>query len=299
MNPVQAEQEVETPKPAEELVGDVPVERHKPSKKVAASDVDARAIESAEEHSPPGVSTVQRPIPSAVTNEQVQAAVFDRAADRILFAKAVSDIGSHDTAVRMDAVRTMAGIRHELSVKALHAQVASDMSVHVRQECIKALTALEMKEGLFALEQALADRTGSVRLTAVWGMYRLGGAASAPALLRMLSDNSEGVRQRAVTCIGWLGREELSGQLAPLLNDSRASVRRAASEAMGLLGNRRVVLSLIEHLRDPDEAVRKSILGAIEKITGEKIGEVFPQDEADMDLLMARWHQRWREELSP
>ena len=261
-------------------------------------DVDGQACLTTQEQRPQVVSEARGPIPAAVTNEQVQAAVFDRATDKILFAKAISDLGRRDTAVRMDAVRTMAGIRHELSVQALHAQVASDVSTQVRQECVKALAELKMKEGLDAVEQALADEAGAVRLTAVWSLYRLGGAERAPALLRVLSDASEGVRQRAATCIGWLGREELSDHLMPLLNDSGAPVRRAASEAMGRLGNRGMVLCLIEHLNDPDELTRKSVLGAIEKITGEKMGDVFPDNDADIKRLMARWHAWWRDELS-
>ncbi|UCG58412.1 MAG: HEAT repeat domain-containing protein [Phycisphaerales bacterium] len=148
--------------------------------------------------------------PAAVTDEEVQAAVFADATDKIIFTRALADMVSQDGTVRADAARTMACVRHELSVKALVAQMASDSSAQVRQACIRALGALEMKEALPAVERALADEASSVRLAAVWGLYHLGGTESAAGLTSMLSDEDEAVRRRAATCIGWLGKKELA-----------------------------------------------------------------------------------------
>lgn len=298
-NPVQAGQPSGAPRPAQVSPGAQAAAKSEPASAVAVLEAEEQPSPSPEEEPPPPSSPKgSMSSPAPVTRAQVQRAVFDRASDKILLAKAVSDIASRDTAVRLDAVQHMADIKHVLSVQALHANLVSDTSAQVRQACVKALTALEMREGLGALEQALSDGEASVRLAAVWGLYRLAGAASAPTLLRMLSDSSEGVRQRSATCIGWLGREEHAGKLKPLLNDSRALVRRAAAEALGLIGHRGLVLALIDHLKDPDKAVRLSILGSIEKITGEGVGGEVPQNEADLDRLIARLRQWWKEELA-
>jgi len=294
MSHAQIKQKAELPEPAEELV--IGAEREKSVPSIATAAVDTAeqvSIESQEQLSEAGM-----PDSIAVTVEQVQTAVFNKVTDKILLAKAVSDISSGEAAVRADAAKTMAGIRHELSVKALITQAQSDTSAQVRQECIKALTALEMPEGLPAIEKALTDRAGSVRLAAVWGLYRLAGTESASALLSMLSDKDEEVRRRTATCIGWLGQKELASRLTPLMNDSSVSVRRAAAEAMGNLGNKQVVLPMIELLKDPDKATRKIVLGAIEKITGKKLGKSFPKSQADMDRLIARWHEWWKDELA-
>jgi len=240
---------------------------------------------------------VQMPSPAAVTDEEAQAAVFANATDKIIFARALTDIASRDAAVRVDAVKTMAGVRHELSVKALDAQMASESSAQVRQECIKALATLEMKEGLPAVEHALTDEAGSVRLAAVWGLYHLAGSESVPALIRMFADEDEEVRRRAATCISWLGKEELAVELLPLLDDNSVSVRRAAAEAMGNLRNRQVVSSLIEQLNDPVKSVRKVVLSAIETITGKKMSKSFPKGEKEFERLVARWQEWWKEEL--
>ena len=143
--------------------------------------------------------------PAEVTVEDVQAADFKKGMERILFSKALSDFASQDATTRADAAATIAGIHHELSPRLLISHMADEPSARVRQECIKALSALESKEGLSAIEQALADEAASVRLAAVWGLYRLAGTESIPALTRMLSDKDASVRRRAVTCIGWLG----------------------------------------------------------------------------------------------
>ena len=234
---------------------------------------------------------------AAVTDEEAQAAVFPNAADKIIFTRALSDIASQDATVRADAAKTMACIRHELSVKALVAQMVSESSAQVRQECIKALATLEMKEALPAVERALTDEADSVRLAAVWGLYHLAGTESAPALIRMFTDKNEGIRRRAATCIGWLGQEELAVELLPLLDDNRVSVRRAAVEAMGNLRSRQVVSSLIEQLNDPVVSIRKVVSSALEKITGKKMSKSFPKNEEGFEHLTARWQEWWKEEI--
>ena len=298
IRPAQTEQEAKLPKPIEELIVGAGREKSEfPTGTAVADAVEQVGLKTKEQ--PPEVVSEGRMTGSpAVTDEEVQAAVFDKITDKILFAKAVSDIANQDVIVRLDAVETIAGIGHELSVKALVAQMASEQSPQVRQECIKALTTLGMKEGLPAVEQALTDEAGSVRLTAVWGLYRFAGTQSGTALVGMLSDKDEGVRHRAATCIGWLGQGKLAADLTILLDDDSVLVRRSAAEAMGNLGNRQVVLSMIEHLKDPDKATRKIVLCAIEKITGKKIGKSFPKNKADMDRLIARWHEWWKEELA-
>lgn len=189
-------EEIELSHQAEEKVRVVSTEEE------AKSAIEPTVAQSVEE---------EIPAPVAVTDEDVQAAIFPNATDKIIFSSALSDIASQDATVRVDAVKTMAGIRHELSVKALAAQMACESSAQVRQECIKALVALEMTEALPAIECALTDEAGSVRLAVVWGLYHLAGTGSALALTGMLSDEDEEVRRRAATCIGWLGKEELLG----------------------------------------------------------------------------------------
>ena len=306
MSLAQREQEAELPKPVEEVVVGAGEEKIGSSTETVVPHFDKEVSVKSKEQPSQAASEIEMPSPPAVTDEprpsegldeQVQAAVFDKATDKILFAKAVSDIVNQDVIVRLDAVKTMAGIGHELSVKALVAQVASDPSTQVRQECIKALTALEMKEALPAVERALTDEAGSVRLVAVWGLYHLAGTESVPALIRMFTDKNEEVRRRAATCIGWLGKGRFAADLTILLDDDSVLVRRAAAEAMGNLNNRQVVLPMIEHLKDPDEATRKAVLCAIEKITGKKIGKSFPGNEADIDRLIARWRQWWEEDM--
>jgi hypothetical protein len=234
--------------------------------------------------------------PAAVTQEQVRAAVFSNATEKILFARALSDISSHDVIARVDAARVMAGLHHDMSVKVLVDQMAREPSAQVRQECIKALTALKTKEALAAVDRALSDRAASVRLAAVWGLYHLNGAKNTSSLVHMLSDEDEDVRRRAATCIGWLGQEELAVELLPLLTDSSVLVRRAAVEAMSSLRCRQVVSALIERLNDPDESIRKVVLRAIQTITGKKMSGPPPKSKKSLDRMVARWREWWKEE---
>jgi len=225
-----------------------------------------------EEIEPEPMPEVKVTEPVEVTAEDVQAADFKNEAERIIFTKALSDFASTDTAARVDAAKAIGGIAHELSTRVLIAHMADEPAAVVQQECIKALTTLEMAEGLSAVENALTDETASVRLAAVWGIYRLAGIESLPKLLGILSDNDEGVRRRAVTCIGWLG-----GQLKTI-GDSQL---------------RRVISALIERLNDSADSIRKATLDALQAVTGKKMST----RQISPERLIDQWQKWWRAEL--
>ena len=234
--------------------------------------------------------------PAEVTAEEVNAAVFDRATEKIIFTKALSDMASQDEMARIDAAKAIGGIRHELSVRVLVARMATEPIPQVRSECIKALTTLNTKEGLPVIEHALADQIPSVRLAAVRALYRIAGAGSGPTLIRMFCDEDESIRRRAVVCIGWLGKKEFATTLVPLLNDSSISVRQATIEAMANLCSRAVVSALIEHLGDPEKVIREAIIAALKTITGKKMSGPFPGNEKSIQQLIVRWRQWWNEQ---
>ncbi|MHC4396165.1 MAG: HEAT repeat domain-containing protein [Planctomycetota bacterium] len=242
------------------------------------------------------VAEAKAPMPVEVTLGDVDKADWPNVSEKIIFTKALSDIAGQDTALRTDAVRTIATVRHELSVRALSAQMARESSPRVRQECIKALMALKMPEGAAAVEHALTDRVASVRLAAVQALYRLTPAQSAPALVRMFYDEDEDVRRRAVVCVGWLGEENLATELLPLLNDNSISVKRAVIEAMANLRSRQVVSTLIEHLNDPVESIRKAVVSTLKTITGKKMSGPFPKGQKSLQRLIVRWQQWWKEQ---
>ena len=233
--------------------------------------------------------------PGEVTAAEVSPDDFAGAAEALIFSRARKDMASRDDAARVRASRALGAIHHPLSVKTLSAHLARDPSAEVRKECVNALMALQMKEGLPAVERALSDRSPIVRLAAVRGTYRLEGAEGAASLIRMLSDEHEDVRRRAIACIGWLGQEHLAAKLVPLLSDKSVFVRRAALDALGNLKSLRVVSRVIDLLVDPDESVRKKAFAVLEAITGKQMAEAFPEDEHGHQLLLARW-RAWKEE---
>jgi len=228
---------------------------------------------------------------------EIEAAVFPNEADRIIFLRAVSDMSRADATLRVEAIKTIASVSHELTAKTLIAQMTDDPSAQVRQECINSLTLLEIEEGLPAVRRALRDPAASVRLAAVWGLYHLGGQESISGLLPMVFDEDEEVRRRAVTCIGWLGKKKYALDLVPLLADSSVPVRRAVAEALGNLRARQIVSALIERLNDVDKSVREAVLGAIETITGKKMKGALPHEEESLKRFIARWREWWKEQL--
>ncbi|NQT02138.1 MAG: HEAT repeat domain-containing protein [Planctomycetes bacterium] len=208
-----------------------------------------------------------------VTAEDVQAADFKNEDDKILFTKAFSDFASPEAASRANAAGIIASIRHELSLRLLVTHMPDEPSAMVRQKCIQALSALEMKEGIGAVECALADEAASVRLAAVWGLYRLAGTESIPALVPMLSDGDVSVRRRAITCIGWLGE-----QIAKAGNHHR----------------QQAISALIKCLNDPAESIGNAALDTLQTITGKKM----PASRTSPERLIEQWQKWWQAELS-
>ena len=242
-----------------------------------------------------GPATSDQPGVSRVTQQQINSAVFRKPADKIIFAKAFSDIASRNTAVRASTARAIGRIEHELSVKVLAELILREPSSQVRQECVKALTSLNMKEGIPAVKRALTDFDASVRLAALWGMYRLAGPNCADAMVDMFSDTDQGVRRRAVTCVGWLGKQDLAVKMVPLLTDASVAVRICAVETMAKLRSPQVVRALIGCLGDPEQSFSKAVMAAIETITGKKMASQYPTDEKLLQRMIARWYEWWKD----
>jgi len=267
-----------------------------PTETAAVQSDEQEQLETEARESGPVAVETSSSVPADVTVEDVNAADFESATEKIIFINALYGISSLDKATRVDAIKVMAGIGHELSARAIIGQMAKEPAAQIRAECIKALAEVNIKEGLPAIENALSEQDVSVRLAAVRGLYRLGGPASAPELVSMLCDENEDIRRRTASCIGWLGRGELAVELVPLLDDSGASVRLAVVEAMGNLRSRQVVSDLIEHLNDTERKIGKAIISALQKITGKKMSGSFPRNEKEIQILIIRWCQWWKDE---
>ncbi|MHC4633822.1 MAG: HEAT repeat domain-containing protein [Planctomycetota bacterium] len=228
----------------------------------------------------PLTAEAQEPCFTDLKQEEVEAATFPKATDKTVFTKALSDMTNQDAALRVDAAKVLAGIRHELSVRVLVNQLGREHSAKVRQECVRSLAALRMNEGITAVETAITDQAAQVRLVAVWSLYQLAGAESVPVLIRTLSDEDEEVRRRAITCIGWLARDQ---------------------KTVGMIGttdSRLVVSALVRCLEDPEISVRSAALGALEAVTGKKMSKPGTTDSKDLHQdTIAQWKKWWRLEL--
>ncbi|MHC4250670.1 MAG: HEAT repeat domain-containing protein, partial [Planctomycetota bacterium] len=217
--------------------------------------------------------------PPEVTEDEAAAAEFGGSREKLVFYRALDEMRRGDDSARTRAVRSLGGIRHALSSRAVAARLARDRSAEVRRECVSALTGLGGRESLPAVEFALSDASDGVRLAAVRGVYRLAGPEGAPSLVRMFADEHEDVRRRAIACAGWLGLGHLAAALTPLLKDECAFVRRAALEALANLKSAEAVDDMIDLLDDPEESVARKASEALSTITGRQMTEAFPEDE--------------------
>ena len=233
---------------------------------------------------------------SEVRPEEADAAEFATSVQKIVFKRVLFDFSLQDAASRVHAASAASGIPHPLSMRVLAAQLSRDESAEVRRACLAALAALSMEEGFPAAEHALRDMDASVRVAAVIAVYRLGGPRGAVALARMLRDSDAEVRRMAVSCIGWLRQKDLSDQVAPLLNDDSMHVRLIAIEAISNLRGYQAIPALLERLGDPVSSVRRKAFTVLQEIAGKKMGDRYPENDAERAVLVARWRRWWREE---
>lgn len=244
---------------------------------VTADEEAGRGIE--KEKLPP-FPAEQKQAVADLREDEVEAVTFPKATDKTVFTKALSDMTNQDAALRADAAKVLAGIRHGLSVKVLVNQLGREHSAKVRLECVRSLAALRMNEGITAVETAITDPAAQVRLVAIWSLYQLAGAKSVPALMRTLSDGDEEVRRRAVTCLEWLARDQ---------------------KTVGMIGttdSRLVVSALIRCLEDTEKSVRTAALSALEVVTGKKMAKPSATDDKDSHQnIIAQWKKWWRREL--
>ena len=122
------------------------------------------------------ITEAKAPSPPDVTLEEVQVAVFSNAADRIIFRRALSDIASQDATVRADAVRTIAvgwlG-QEALAVKLL--PLLADRSVSVRRSAIEAMGNLRSRQVVSALIERLNEPEESIRKAVLGALKTITG----------------------------------------------------------------------------------------------------------------------------
>ena len=187
------------PEPPEEK------EAESTSKGAAAGESDVAEPE-------PHRTEAEAPACPDVTDEDVRKASFPSKAAKARFASALSGLADEDVSVRAEAAAKLGEIPGELSVRALTAHYLHESSGRVRQKCINALTALDVKEGLPAAERALQDKATAVRLAAVRAVYQLAGTDAASLLTCMLSDPNEEIRRRSRKLCELARREESGGE---------------------------------------------------------------------------------------
>jgi len=162
----------------------------------------------------PELHAVEAETPASpdVADEDVREASFPSKAAKSRFKRALSNLADEDVSVRAEAAAKLGEIPGELSVKALTAHYHREPHGRVRQKCINALTALDMKEGLPAALHALDDKAAVVRLAAVRAVYQLAGTEAASLLTRMRSDPNEDVRRRSRKLSELARRQESDGK---------------------------------------------------------------------------------------
>ncbi len=131
----------------------------------------------------------------------------------------------------------------------------------------------------------LGDRSGEIRVSAVWAVGELGSKADFPAIVAALQDRDPSVAEQAILTLSDLGIRESWEKIAPFLGSKPGGLRAAAIRAAGKLRVPEASPALLAELRTKDGArgsaarslaelgVRKAVPALIDLLSSEREDE--------------------------
>lgn len=157
------------------------------------------------------------------------------------------------------------------------AQALKDKDPSVRAAAATACAKTGAEELLTDLRRVLSDADESVRREALYtlvdlGESKAGGAQLSDLLAADLSHAKASVRAKAADLLGLRGWDRSDALAKTLASDEAPWVRASAASALGKLKARGAAESLIAALDDDSSRVQNAARGALEEISGQKLG---------------------------
>jgi len=197
----------------------------------------------------------------------------------------IQELADADADVRQAAARDLEyiGVEANDAVPALVETLRTDTTGSVREAAAGALGEMGAvsPEVVPALIEALGVGWGGLSVAATEALGKIGPGAkdAVPAIIEMLGVNWVGGREVAVDALGDIGPD--ARDAVPYLIDALDAgggyepMRDNAAEALGKIGPeaREAVAGLVEALDDEWSTVRSAAAGALQRITGQDLGE--------------------------
>lgn len=157
------------------------------------------------------------------------------------------------------------------------ARALKDKDPSVRAAAATACAKTGAEELLADLRRALSDADESVRREALYALVDLGeskagGAHLSDLLAADLAHAKASVRAKAADLLGTRGWDRSEALSKTLASDEAPWVRASAATALGKLKARGAAEHLIAALDDDSSRVQNAARGALEEISGQKLG---------------------------
>lgn len=177
-----------------------------------------------------------------------------------------------DPAVRASAALALAEIcregTHEVSLKRLVAAM-DDAHAPVRENLVRAISRVPVRERADPLIAALKDPDARVRQGAVAGLALFRGDAPVrEALLAAVGDKDPEVRLTVITALSGAADDRVVDLFLAALKDGRPDIRQAAARSLGATRAARALGPLEAALSDPDAGVRATVTRALAESGG-------------------------------
>jgi len=140
----------------------------------------------------------------------------------------------------------------------------------IRVEALRALSLMDPKASLQALEKAASDPDAAVRDAALVALARAGRRQGSAPIAAALSDEDPQVRAKAARALGEIGGPESVGPLRRAAGDPVSSVRAAALESLGELADPAALPELTAGASDADELVRSKAVAGLGRLSSPK-----------------------------
>ncbi|RMF77316.1 MAG: TIR domain-containing protein [Chloroflexi bacterium] len=168
---------------------------------------------------------------------------------------AIDALDSDDASERLEAVNTLAKIKHPSAREALAWAVQHDYPDVRVQAALKLAQRTNYRDtrAVAGLLEALQHDDRTIRRRSARAFRRINTPVAVSGLMGALDDTAAKVRESAAYALGEIGDASAVPMLVEVLrNDRSVAVRIAAAEALGKIGHADAVPELIEHLTDDE-----------------------------------------------
>ncbi|HYG67668.1 MAG TPA: HEAT repeat domain-containing protein, partial [Anaeromyxobacteraceae bacterium] len=206
-------------------------------------------------------------------------AVLPTRSDRVLYERAMDELGAADASRRVRAARTLEALGSRTAAPLLASALGRETDPDVKAAFLGALARFKEPFAADLARRELGDARAQVRVAALEALAAIAEGDALDALTGALGDASPLVRRRAVILLGFARGGAADAALAKALGDADAGVARAAAASLAGRPSAAAQNALARGLEHADAGVRRAAAGALGRFADAPVDPEAPAHE--------------------